>query len=77
MRVRHTQRFVRRRLAEQILAGFVREGDTVKVDAYADCSGVTLETVPVGTVVETTPLPNGDGATGEPEVRPNAPTAQA
>ncbi|MEM8557857.1 MAG: hypothetical protein AAGG50_08530 [Bacteroidota bacterium] len=77
MRVRHTQRFVRRGLAEQTLAGFVREGDTVKVDASVDGAGVTLETVPAGTVVESTPLPNGDGATGEPEVRPNAPTAQA
>ncbi|MEL6772104.1 MAG: AAA family ATPase, partial [Bacteroidota bacterium] len=71
------QRALANQLAEQILAGFVREGDTVKVDASADGSGVTLETVPAGTVVEATPLPNGDGATGEPEVRPNAPTAQA
>ncbi|MEL7169345.1 MAG: AAA family ATPase, partial [Bacteroidota bacterium] len=71
------QRALANQLAEQILAGFVREGDTVKVDASADGSGVTLETVPAGTVVEPTSLPNGDGATGEPEVRPNAPTAQA
>ncbi|MEM9997215.1 MAG: hypothetical protein AAF809_05895 [Bacteroidota bacterium] len=49
----------------------------MKVNASADGAGVTLETVPAGTVVEATPLPNGDGATGEPEVRPNAPTAQA
>ncbi|MEM6782146.1 MAG: ATP-dependent chaperone ClpB [Bacteroidota bacterium] len=76
------QRALANQLAEQILAGFVREGDTVKVDASADAltsgqGGVTLETVPAGTVIEGAPLPNGDGATGEPEVRPNAPTAQA
>ncbi|MEL6705073.1 MAG: ATP-dependent Clp protease ATP-binding subunit ClpC, partial [Bacteroidota bacterium] len=76
------QRALANQLAEQILAGFVREGDAVKVDASADGAGVTLETVPAGTGVEGTPLSNGDGATGDPEVRrpgiqPNAPTAQA
>jgi ATP-dependent Clp protease ATP-binding subunit ClpB len=38
------QREVANRLAEQILAGFVREGDTVEVDAAPDGSGLTLST---------------------------------
>ncbi len=38
------QREVANRLAEQILAGFVREGDTVEIDALPDGSGVTLTT---------------------------------
>jgi ATP-dependent Clp protease ATP-binding subunit ClpB len=38
------QREVANRLAEQILAGFAREGDTVEVDVTPDGSGLTLTT---------------------------------
>jgi ATP-dependent Clp protease ATP-binding subunit ClpB len=38
------QRQVANRLAEQILAGFVRDGDTVTIDAAEDGTGVTLTT---------------------------------
>lgn len=40
------QREVANRLAEQILAGFVREGDVVEIDALPDGSGLTLTTEP-------------------------------
>ena len=40
------QRQVANRLAEQILAGFVREGDTVVIDAAPGGEGVTLTTEP-------------------------------
>ena len=48
------QREVANRLAEQILGGFVREGDTVEVDATPAGDGLTLSTVPAG-----------DGASGD------------
>ncbi len=38
------QREVANQLAEQILAGFVHEGDTVEIDALPDGSGLTLTT---------------------------------
>ncbi len=38
------QREVANRLAEQMLAGFAREGATVTVDALGDGSGLTLTT---------------------------------
>ncbi|MFN3596747.1 MAG: ATP-dependent chaperone ClpB [Rubricoccaceae bacterium] len=47
------QRQIANRLAEQILAGLVREGDTVVVEA-APGGGVLLQTVPAGE-----PLPEG------------------
>jgi hypothetical protein len=37
---------VANRLAEQILAGFVRDGDTVVIDAAPSGEGVTLTTEP-------------------------------
>jgi ATP-dependent Clp protease ATP-binding subunit ClpB len=40
------QRQVANRLAEQILAGFVRDGDTVVIDAAPGGEGVTLTTAP-------------------------------
>jgi ATP-dependent Clp protease ATP-binding subunit ClpB len=40
------QREVANRLAEQILAGFVRDGDTVVIDAAPGAEGVTLTTEP-------------------------------
>ncbi|MEM1044095.1 MAG: hypothetical protein AAGI91_15905 [Bacteroidota bacterium] len=38
------QREIANQLAEQMLAGFVREGDTVEIDALPDGSGLTLTT---------------------------------
>jgi ATP-dependent Clp protease ATP-binding subunit ClpB len=40
------QRQVANRLAEQILAGFVRDGDTVAIEAAPGGEGVTLTTEP-------------------------------
>jgi ATP-dependent Clp protease ATP-binding subunit ClpB len=40
------QREIANRLAEQILAGFVRDGDSVVVDAAPGGEGVTLTTTP-------------------------------
>jgi ATP-dependent Clp protease ATP-binding subunit ClpB len=40
------QRQVANKLAEQILAGFVRDGDTVVIDAASGGEGVTLTTEP-------------------------------
>jgi ATP-dependent Clp protease ATP-binding subunit ClpB len=50
------QRRVANRLAEQILSGFVRDGDTVVIDAAAAGEGVTLTTIPAGE-----PVPDGRG----------------
>ncbi len=66
------QRAVANRLAEQILAGFVRDGDTVVVDA-APGGGVSLTTVPAGTPTPT-PAPPGDEA--EEDVPAVVPTAE-
>jgi len=55
------QREVANRLAEQILAGFVHEGDTVEVDTTPDGDGLTLTTE-----ATTEPVPtNGHAAAGE------------
>ena len=71
------QRQVANRLAEQILAGLVADGDGVVIDA-APGGGVSLETVPAGR-----PLPGAGGldveapdADGEP-VGPMAPAGEA
>ena len=68
------QRAVGNRLAEQILGGLVREGDTVLIDA-APGGGITLETVPAGQPVpeRASPEASGDGASTEPM----APAGQA
>jgi ATP-dependent Clp protease ATP-binding subunit ClpB len=71
------QREVANRLAEQILGGFVREGDAVEVDALPDGSGLTLSTLPDGhpnrppngTASESV---GGDGEAGDTPA-PNAP----
>jgi ATP-dependent Clp protease ATP-binding subunit ClpB len=42
------QRELANRLAEQILSGFVKEGDAVEVDATPDGSGLALATLPGG-----------------------------
>ena len=61
------QRLVANRLAEQILAGLARDGDTVVVDA-APGGGVTLATVPAGEALpaprETPPDDGTETATG-------------
>ena len=54
------QRQVANRLAEQILSGFVRDGDVVVVDASPTGEGVMLTTVPSGEdVPEEAPRPPG------------------
>ncbi len=59
------------RLAEQILAGLVADGDAVVIDA-APGGGVSLETVPAGD-----PLPEtGDGLAADADV-PMAPAGEA
>jgi ATP-dependent Clp protease ATP-binding subunit ClpB len=62
------QREVANRLAEQILGGLVREGDTVKVDVTPAGHGLTLTTLPGGHAA-------GDGAppVGDALPEPNAP----
>jgi len=49
------QRQVANRLAEQILSGFVRDGDTVVVDAAPGGDGVMLTTIPAGENVPDAP----------------------
>ncbi|MEM1116750.1 MAG: ATP-dependent chaperone ClpB [Bacteroidota bacterium] len=71
------QRQVANRLAEQILGGFVADGDAVVIDA-APGGGVTLSTVPAGEAVpEAAPAsePSGDGGP-EADV-PMAPAGEA
>ena len=70
------QREVANKLAEQILGGLVREGDTVVVDA-ASGGGVTLETVPAGEAVPEAPEASGDGAPARGEPGPMAPAGEA
>jgi ATP-dependent Clp protease ATP-binding subunit ClpB len=55
------QREVANRLAEQILAGFVHEGDTVEVDAASDGDGLTLTTEAAAEPVPS----NGHATAGE------------
>jgi ATP-dependent Clp protease ATP-binding subunit ClpB len=52
------QRQVANRLAEQILAGLVRDGDAVVIDAAPGGAGVTLTTIPAG---QPLPEPSADG----------------
>ncbi len=61
------QRQVANKLAEQILGGLVREGDTVIIDA-ASGGGVSLSTVPAGEPIPASPEASGgdDGARGVP-----------
>ena len=70
------QREVANKLAEQILGGLVREGDTVVVDA-ASGGGVSLETVPAGEAVPEAPEASGDGAPARGEPGPMAPAGEA
>ncbi|GAB5533902.1 MAG: ATP-dependent chaperone ClpB [Rubricoccaceae bacterium] len=66
------QRQVANRLAEQILAGLVSDGDGVVIDAAPD-GGVTLETVPAGE-----PLPESASSTDdEPEIELVGPVGEA
>ncbi len=66
------QREVANQLAEQILAGLVREGDAVEVDALPDGGGLTLSTLPDGH-----PEPAATSEEGEerPQRTASAPTS--
>ncbi|MEL6616795.1 MAG: AAA family ATPase, partial [Bacteroidota bacterium] len=79
------QRQVGNRLAEQILAGLVREGDAVLIDAAS--GGVTLQTIPAGEPIPTPAAAppdrgpgqapaSGDGASGA-RGEPMAPAGEA
>jgi ATP-dependent Clp protease ATP-binding subunit ClpB len=65
------QRQIANQLAEQVLAGFVRDGDTVLIDAATD-RGVTLTTVPAG---EEIPAEEPARRDSEPEI--HAPAGEA
>ncbi|HEX8299162.1 MAG TPA: hypothetical protein VF594_08390, partial [Rubricoccaceae bacterium] len=70
------QRLVANRLAEQILAGFATEGDTVVVDA-APGGGVTLATVPPGEALPASSLADAADETLESSRRPFTPAGAA
>ncbi|OZC04783.1 ATP-dependent chaperone ClpB [Rubricoccus marinus] len=65
------QRQVANKLAEQILGGLVREGDTVVIDA-ASGGGVSLSTVPAGAAA-----PEASGAAVDARGVPLAPAGEA
>jgi ATP-dependent Clp protease ATP-binding subunit ClpB len=56
------QRNVSNALAEELLGGWIQDGDTVRIDLADDESGLTFETVKAEEAVTEPTGPTGDGA---------------